>query len=230
MMRASTSLIYRDRLGKVLVSVVGSTLTGSEVRIFLAQGSTVTVLPVSITESTRDLDLPGGDIMLYLLLRGTSRQRLLHRAGWLPLQLDASLAHYTHEIRIDLEASSSQLDIGGKEVSLGDIVAVGEKVCSSFFRPASTELQLEILGRPEVLLTLIEGWVDHIMNRAISSWVTNSMQLDEVVRRRRASVRPTREVFQGLPGLELCPCLVHDAESLWAAMGHRHRAAGRDGV
>ena len=230
MMRTSASLIYRDRLSKVLASVAGSTLTGSEVGISLTKGATVTVLPANVAEFTRDLDLPDGDVMLYLLLREAARQRLFQGVSWLSPQLEALLAHYAREIRIDFEALSSQLEIGDDEVSLEEIVAVGEKVRGSFFKPASTELQLEILGRLEVLLALIEGWVDHVTNRAASSWMTNATQLDEVVRRRRASADPTREVFRDLLGLELRPRLIRDAENLWAAMEHRHGALERDGV
>ena len=230
MMRTSASLIYRDRLSKVLASVAGSTLTGSEVGISLTRGAAVTVLPANVAEFTRDLDLPDGDVMLYLLLREAARQRLFQGVSWLSPQLEALLAHYAREIRIDFEALSSQLEIGDDEVSLEEIVAVGEKVRGSFFKPASTELQLEILGRLEVLLALIEGWVDHVTNRAASSWMTNATQLDEVVRRRRASADPTREVFRDLLGLELRPRLIRDAENLWAAMEHRHGALERDGV
>ena len=230
MMRTSASLIYRDRLSKVLASVAGSTLTGSEVGISLTRGTAVTVLPANVAEFTRDLDLPDGDVMLYLLLREAARQRLFQGVSWLSPQLEALLAHYAREIRIDFEALSSQLEIGDDEVSLEEIVAVGEKVRGSFFKPASTELQLEILGRLEVLLALIEGWVDHVTNRAASSWMTNATQLDEVVRRRRASADPTREVFRDLLGLELRPRLIRDAENLWAAMEHRHGALERDGV
>ena len=230
MMRTSASLIYRDRLSKVLASVAGSTLTGSEVGISLTEGAAVTVLPANVAEFTRDLDLPDSDVMLYLLLREAARQRLFQGISWLSPQLEALLAHYAREIRIDFEALSSQLDIGDEEVSLEEIVAVGEKVRGSFFKPASTDLQLEILGRLEVLLALIEGWVDHVTNRAASSWMTNSTQLDEVIRRRRASADPTREVFRDLLGLDLRPRLIRDAENLWAAMEHRHGALERDGV
>ena len=230
MMRTSASLIYRDRLSKVRASVAGSTLTGSEVGISLTEGAAVTVLPANVAEFTRDLDLPDSDVMLYLLLREAARQRLFQGISWLSPQLEALLAHYAREIRIDFEALSSQLDIGDEEVSLEEIVAVGEKVRGSFFKPASTDLQLEILGRLEVLLALIEGWVDHVTNRAASSWMTNSTQLDEVIRRRRASADPTREVFRDLLGLDLRPRLIRDAENLWAAMEHRHGALERDGV
>lgn len=157
MMRTSASLIYYDWLDKVLTSVAGSTLIGSEVRTSLVRDSVVTVLPVSIAEFTRDLDLPDGNVILYLLLHEASRQWLFYGIRWLPPQLDALLAHYAHEIRIDFEALSLWLDIGGEEVPPGDIVAIGEKVHGPLFKSASTELQLEVLGRLEALLALIEG-------------------------------------------------------------------------
>ena len=229
-MRSSASLIYRDRLSKVVAAVAGSTLTGSEVGIALAEDAEVAVLPANVAEFTRDLDLPDSDVMLYLLLREAARQRLFQGVSWLSPQVEALLAHYAREIRIDFEALSSQLDISDDEVSLEEIVAVGEKVRGSFFKPASTELQLEILGRLEVLLALIEGWVDHVTNRAAANWMTTATQLDEVVRRRRASAEPTRDVFRDLLGLELRPRLIRDAENLWAVMEHRHGALERDGV
>ena len=229
MMRTSASLIYRDRLGKVLAAVAASTLTGSEVGIALTKESVVTLLPSNIAEFTRDLDLPARDVMIYLLLREAARQRLFNSIGWLSPQLDALLAHFAREIKIDFDALSSQFEIG-EDLSLEDIVAVGEKVRGSFFKPASTDRQLEILGRLEVLLALIEGWVDHVTNRAATTWMTNATQLDELVRRRRASAGPTREVLRDLLGLELRPRLIRDAENLWASLEHRYGSGGRDEV
>ena len=230
MMRTSASLIYRDRLGKVLAAVAATTLTGSEIGISLTSGSAVTVLPTNIAEFTRDLDLSKRDVMIYLLLREAARQRLFNSIGWLSPQLDALLAHFFREIKIDFEALSSQFDFGGEEFSLEEIVAVGEKVRGSFFKPASTQQQLEILGRLEVLLALIEGWVDHVTNRATASWMADAPQLDELIRRRRASAGPTREVFRDLLGLELRPRLIRDAENLWASLEHRYGFNERDGV
>ncbi|TRY17495.1 zinc-dependent metalloprotease [Tessaracoccus rhinocerotis] len=231
MMKQSASLIYRDRLKKVLAEVAGSTLTGTEIGINLLPRARVTILPSNVAEFTRDLEIPEADVLLYLVLREAARIRLFHHVTWLGPQLNALLAHYAREIVIDFEAISSELDPSSLEqFSLEDIVAVGERVRGSFFKPASTETQLEILGRLELLLALIEGWVDHVTFRATEAWMPNAGSLSEVVRRRRAAGGPTKDVFSNLLGLDLRPRVVRDAENLWAAIEHERGAEGRDAV
>ncbi|MDO5067516.1 MAG: zinc-dependent metalloprotease [Propionibacteriaceae bacterium] len=229
MMRTAASLMYRERLAKVLAAVAGSTLTGSEIGIRLAAGSQATVLPANVAEFTRDLDLPERDVMIHLLIRESARQRLFDSVGWLSPQLEALLAHFAREIHIDFEALGEQIQPSMEGMNLEEIVAVSEQVQRSFFKPASTPLQLEILGRLEVLLALIEGWVDHVTTAAAQQMPT-APQLTEVVRRRRASGGPTRDVFLDLLGLELRPRLVRDAENLWAAQEHAHGAEARDAI
>lgn len=230
MMRSSASLIYRDRLKKVLAEVAGSTLTGTEVGINLMETAPVVILPSNVADFTQDLELPDSDVLLYLLVREAARMRLFHNVGWLSPQLNALLAHFAREISIDFEAISANFDPSKMEqFSLEDMMEVGEQVRGSFFKPASTPTQLEILGRLELLLALIEGWVDHVTARATASWMSNAPQLSEVVRRRRASAGPSQEVFNQLLGLDLRPRLVRDAENLWAAIEH-DRGTQRDEV
>lgn len=230
MMRTSASLIYRDRLKKVLTEVASSTLTGTEVGINLMEGSPVVVLPANVAAFTEDLELPDSDVLLYLLVREAARMRLFHHVGWLSPQLTALLAHFAREISIDFDAISASFDPSKMEqFSLEDMVEVGEQVRGSFFKPASTPTQLEILGRLELLLALIEGWVDHVTARATSKWMTNAPQLSEVIRRRRASGGPSQDVYNQLLGLDLRPRLVRDAENLWAAIEHE-RGSERDAV
>lgn len=231
MMKQSASLIYRDRLKRVLAEVAGSTLTGTEIGINLLPRARVTILHSNVAEFTKDLELPEADVLLYLVLREAARIRLFHHVGWLSPQLNALLAHYAREIVIDFEAISSEFDPASLEqFTLEDVVAVGERVRGSFFKPASTETQLEILGRLELLLALIEGWVDHVTARAAEAWMPNAAALSEVVRRRRAAAGPPQEVFSNLLGLELRPRTVRDAENLWAAIEHDRGQEARDAV
>lgn len=230
MMKSSASLIYRDRLKKVLSEVAGTALTGTEVGINLMENTPVLMLPSNLAEFTQDLELPESDVLLYLLVREAARQRLFHAVGWLSPQLTALLAHFAREISIDFDAISSGFDPSQMEnFSLEDMVKVGEQVRGSFFKPASTPTQLEILGRLELLLALIEGWVDHVTARATANWMPNAPQLLEVVRRRRASGGPAQDVFNQLLGLDLRPRLVRDAENLWASIEHV-RGEQRDAV
>ncbi len=230
MMRSSASLIYRDRLKKVLAEVASTTLTGTEVGINLMEDTPVLILMSNVAAFTENLELPESDVLLYLLVREAARQRLFHGVAWLSPQLNALLAHFAREISIDFEAISAGFDPSQlQNFSLEDMMEVGEQVRGSFFKPASTPSQLEILGRLELLLALIEGWVDHVTARATAQWMPNASQLSEVVRRRRASGGPAQEVFNQLLGLDLRPRLVRDAENLWASIEHQ-RGDERDSV
>ena len=231
MMRQSASLIYRDRLKKVLSEVAVTTLTGTEIGINLMAKNRVVILPSNVAQFTRDLELSETDIVLLLLLREAARLRLFHHVSWLSPQLNALLKHFAREIVIDFEAISEQFDPSSmSNFNLEEIAAIGEQVRGSFFKPASTPIQLEILGRLEVLLALIEGWVDHVTSLAGATWLPNAAALDEVIRRRRAAGGPAQDVFNELLGLDLRPRLVRDAENLWAAIEHDRGVEGRDSV
>ena len=231
MLRTSASLIYRDRLKRELAAVAGDVLTGTELGINLLGTSDVLLVPANVAELTRDLDAPETDVVLYLLLREAARQRLFHAVGWLSPQLSALLAHFSREITIDFDAIASQFrpeEMTG--FSLEDVVKVGESVKGSFFRPTRTQAQVEILERLEVLLALVEGWVDHVVAQAAGPWMPHVAQLEEVMGRRRASASPVNTVFAELLGLDLRPRLVRDAKNLWAAVQHSRGQEERDAV
>lgn len=231
MMRTSAAMLYRDTLKHVLASVAAHTLTGTEIGIQLLAGHRVRVLPSNIAEFTRDLEMPETDVVMFLLLREAARERLFAHVGWLQPQLAALLAHFAREIRIDLDHIASEFDPASLEsATVEDIMAVGEKMRGSFFKPASTATQLEILGRLELLLALVEGWVDHVTARTTASWMPNVGGLVEILRRRRASNGPTQHVLADLIGLNLRPRLVRDAENLWASIEHHQGATARDRV
>ncbi|MHA7860144.1 zinc-dependent metalloprotease [Tessaracoccus sp. Y36] len=231
MMKQSASLIYRDRLKRELARVAGDILTGTEIGFNLLGSNDVVMVPVNVAQFTQDLDASDTDVTLYLLLREAARQRLFHAVGWLSPQLSALLAHYAREITIDFDAIAESLRPESLEqLTMEDMVAVGEQVRGSFFQPASTAIQVEILERLEVLLALVEGWVDHVAGRAAAPWMPNAPQLEEVLHRRRGSATPVTGVFTELLGLDLRPRLVRDAKNLWAAVEHARGMDGRDAV
>lgn len=231
MMKQSASLIYRDRLKRELARVAGDILTGTEIGFNLLGSPGVVILPANVAQFTQDLDASDRDVTLFLLLREAARQRLFHHVAWLSPQLSALLGHFAREITIDFDAIASQFQPENlQNLSIEDVVAVGESVRGSFFQPASTPTQIEILQRLEVLLALVEGWVDHVIGRATAPWMPNAPQLEEVLHRRRASATPVSSVFAELLGLDLRPRLVRDAKNLWAAVEHHRGAEGRDAV
>jgi putative hydrolase len=93
-----------------------------------------------------------------------------------------------------------------------------------------TEAQTAALGRLETALALVEGWVDHVVDRAATGTLPHAEQLRETVRRRRASGGPAEQTFATLVGLQLRPRRLREAAQLWAVVTDRHGQQGRDAL
>lgn len=231
MLRTSASLMYREQLKRNLAKLASMLLTGSELGIQLLPKAQVVLLPTTVSSFTDGLDVPEGEVLLYLASRETARQRLFAAVGWLGPQLSALVEHYAREITIDLDFIGRQINVDNpEELSIEAIAEVGRTVTGSFFEPASTDTQKEILARLETLLALVEGWVDEVTATATANWLTSATQLGELVRRRRAAGDPAQTVFASLVGLELRPRRIRDAANLWAALTQARGAEGRDAV
>lgn len=231
MLRTSAGMLYRDQLKRTLAKLASAVLTGTEPGVQLMGKPQVVVLPSAVASFVDGLEVPLSDMLLYLAVRESARQRLFASVGWLEPQLTALLSHYAREIRIDFEFIGNQLNLDDAEqLSLERIAEVGQSVSGSFFEPASTPTQLEILGRLETLLALVEGWVDEVTTRVTTQWLPNATTLIEAMRRRRAAGGPEQSVWQTLVGLELRPRRIRDAENLWAALTQGRGVAGRDSV
>ena len=159
------------------------------------------------------------DVLLFLALRETARQRLFAAVGWLGPQLHALVEHYARDITIDItaleEAIESQLS---SAMSADDLERAGQALAGKLFEPAITAEQAEVLERLETLLALVEGWVDEVVGHTMSRWMPNGAALTEIVRRRRAAGGPAESALKSLVGLELRPRRTRDAANLWAAV------------
>lgn len=231
MLRTSASAMYRERLKTTLAKLASTVTSASELGLPMVERPVVAMLPASVEAFCDNLEQPADDVALYLTLREVARQRLFASVTWLRPQLDALFEHYAREIRIDMDFITSQFEFGSPEdLSIEKIAEVGKSVTGSFFEPASTPAQLEILGRLETLLALVEGWVDEVTAQTCATWMPNAAALAESVRRRRAVGGPSEQVFASLVGLDLRPRRVRDAENLWASLTHAYSAEERDGV
>lgn len=230
-MRQSATLMYRNRLKDALSKVALDTLTGTEIGFSLSASAHPVILPANVSSFTSDLDASDTDLLLVLMLREAARQRLFHNVGWLAPQLIALLSHYAREITIDLDAIAQRYSPENVEsLTMEDLSKLSEEVEVSFFRPASTPEQIAVLERIGVLLSLVEGWVDHVTARTMEKWMPHAPQLAEVLRRRRAAGSPVRVVLRELIGLEYPAANMLAAERLWAVIEHERGISGRDDV
>lgn len=220
MVRAAASGMFAAQVGQSLGSLAADVLSVSDIGLPLGRRAQVALLPTNIEHFGAELDnMTEADVLLFLALRETARQRLFAAVGWLGPHLHALVEHYARDITIDTakleEAIESQLSAA---MSADDLEKAGQALAGSLFEPAVTPEQTEVLARLETLLALVEGWVDEVVGHTMSRWMPNGAALTEVVRRRRAAGGPAETALKSLVGLELRPRRTRDAANLWAAI------------
>jgi putative hydrolase len=108
--------------------------------------------------------------------------------------------------------------------------SIEEAMSSGLLEPQTTPEQQAALTRLETLLALVEGWVDVVVDAAVSDRLPGAAALRETLRRRRASGGPAEQTFATLVGLELRPRRLRAASALWKLVGDQHGVEVRDSV
>ena len=98
------------------------------------------------------------------------------------------------------------------------------------FELPDSPAQKAALERLEIMLALVEGWVDEVVALATAERMPAAAQLQEAVRRRRAAGGPAEQTFATLVGLDLRPRRLRDASALWGSLRTRQGIEARDGV
>jgi len=119
---------------------------------------------------------------------------------------------------------------GDFEQLSGDPQAINEAIQNGLFAPEESEAQLAALKKLELLIALIEGWIDEISAQAAGSQLPQIQALREMSRRRRATEGPLQKVFASLLGLEVSPRLARDAAHFFRVQGELHGIDYRDGL
>lgn len=230
-LRQMASMLYGSQLAEGLADLAVTTVSGTEIGLQVLPQAQVVLLPSNIAAAWNDLDLDPRDIEIYLVLREAARQRLFNAVGWLGPQLLALVEHYARGIRIDSSAIEDAVDVDDlSQLTPDKIQELSRRLQGRLFEPTRTPEQEGVLSRLETLLALIEGWVDEVTSQVAGLWMPQHAQLEEAVRRRRATSSPAEAFFSSLLGLQLSPRRVRDAANLWAALRDGRGTVGRDAV
>ena len=169
---------------------------------------------------------------LYLTVREEARQRLFAHVSWLGPHVLSLLEQYARQISIDVGALTQAIDVEDMgSLTSQRLVELSEQLQGKLFSPSQTPEQVEVLGRLETLLALVEGWVDEATANTVAIWMPHAAEsLAEAVRRRRATANPSQELFSTLVGLDIRPRRVRDAANMWAVLTRARGVTGRDAV
>lgn len=231
MMKQAAGAMYSMQLAQAIGKLSTQVLTGSEIGFQLLDVPRVTALPTNVAAFAEGLEVSADDVLLYLLLREAARQRLFSQVTWLGPQMLALVEHYAREISIDASALEDAIDVDEmSQLTPEKLAEISEQLQGKLFEPTQTAEQVEILGRLETLVALVEGWVDEVVAQAAGRFMPAAGALSETLRRRRVTGGPAEEVLKSLLGLELRPRRVRDAANLWAALTVDRGVGGRDAV
>ncbi|MCL3838872.1 zinc-dependent metalloprotease [Aeromicrobium duanguangcaii] len=226
MLNQAGGAMFGQQVGSAIGALATEVLSSTEVGLPLGPEHTAALLPHNITALAEGLEATQADVLLYVMLRESAHHRLYARATWLRAAVLGAIEDFARGIRIDVAAIEEQM----RSVDPSNPQAMQEALSGGLFDPRPTPEQERAKERLELLLALVEGWVDSVVAQATADVMPAAGALAEAFRRRRATGGPAEETFATLVGLELRPRRLRDAANLWSALRDRRGAEARDTV
>jgi putative hydrolase len=218
--------MFGNQVGQALAGLAGEVLGASDIGLPLAPAGKAALLPANVHSFADGLDVPEGDVTLFVALREAAHQRLFAHVPWLSAHLVAAVEDFGRGTTIDMSAIEEKVS----GIDPTNPAALQEALQDGLFEPQKTPAQQAALVRLETMLALVEGWVDEVVSQATAGRMPNATKLQELIRRRRAAGGPAEVAFAALVGLELRPRRLRDAAALWGNLRSRKGAAARDAV
>ena len=225
MMRQVGVSMWGAQVGQSIGTLAGEVFGATDIGIPLA-GHRPAQLPANVSEFGKDLGVDERDIRLYLALRETAHLRLYSHATWLRAHVQSLIEEYAQHVTVDTERIESSL----RDIDPSNPEAISEAMSGGLFDLPVTPAQQAALDRLELVLALVEGWVDDVVTEATSGRLPSANALRETIRRRRASGGPAEQTFASLVGLQLRPRRSREAASFWAAVREARGTEGREDV
>jgi putative hydrolase len=226
MLEKATGMMVATQVGQALGELAGEVVSASDIGLPLGPAGKAALVPANITGFAEGLDVTESDVLLYVALREAAHQRLFAHVPWLRDHLIQAVADYAAGIEIDTDGIEEQM----RGLDPTNPASFQEAMQGGAFEPKQTPAQQAALGRLEITLALVEGWVDEVVGLATAERMPAATKLAEAVRRRRAAGGPAEQTFASLVGLELRPRRLRDAATLWGSLRSRQGIEARDGV
>ena len=235
---AAIAPIVRSFMGSLIATQLGNSIgqlglkvTGShDVGLPLFTSPDVHLLPQNVLVWREGLENPEEEVMLFLALREAASARLFAHTPWLTDYIRATIAQYGKGIRVDIHHIQEQAEsaINSGEIDFNNPDSISLAINQGLFTPEQSQAQDQALAKLEMILALIEGWIDHVTSLAGSALLPNFNALNEMIRRRRATASPTQQLFATLLGLEVSPRKTRECTQFWSEVKELRSLEDRD--
>jgi putative hydrolase len=230
MLRQIGGLLFGAQVGSALAALAQEVVSPTDVGLPLGPAA---LLPLNVAAAGEGLEVPEDQLRLYLTLRELAHQRLFAHVPWLKAHLLNAVEAYARGITVDPDAISravSNIDPSMLDPTKLDPESLADALGADVFQTENSPEQTAALARLEIMLALVEGWVDETTDAAAHDRLPSAAALRETIRRRRATGGPAEQTFAALVGLELRPRRLREAAALWRALLEERGIDGRDAV
>jgi putative hydrolase len=225
MMKKIGSVMFATQLAEALKTAAETVTGAGDVGIPLIEPVRAILIPENVLKYADGLNIPFGEVLHYLALREQASARLFTHAPWLRDAITDSVKAYSAGIHVNIEKVQ-----GDFEQLSGNPDAINEAIQNGLFAPEESEAQRLALKRLELLIALVEGWIDEVSAQAADAQLPHSQALREMSRRRRATEGPLQRIFAALLGLEVSPRMARNAAHFFKVQGEIHGNEYRDGL
>ena len=228
MMAQMGAMNFGMQLGHSLGDLAKQALTGSDFGLPVSPERTIAILPQHVNQVAEEIGVSSQEVLVYITAREAARQRLFHHVPWLVERLVSSVEEYAAGLVID----TSHIEEATRELGLdsGDPQAIQDalqRLQGMDLSPRITSHNATAVSRLETLLALVEGWVEFVVDEALSERIPSTPQLTEAWRRRRATGGSAEKAFSTVVGIEFNAPKVAAAVELWrratVAVGYERR-------
>jgi putative hydrolase len=229
-MRAFMGSLIANQLGTSIGQLAVSITGANDVAIPLFGSSEARLIPENVTKWAQGLDIPTDEVRIFLAVREAAASRLFSHSPWLSEYIQAAITAYGAGIKIDIDSIQEQAEraLETGELDINNPESISVAISSGLFKPEQSPSQDAALEKLEIILALIEGWIDYVSTKAVGDRLPSYPALSETLRRGRATKSPTQQLFATLLGLEVSPRKMRECSHFWFEVESEIGLAGRD--
>jgi putative hydrolase len=216
-MRAFMGSLIANQLGTSIGQLAVSITGANDVAIPLFGASEARLIPENVTKWADGLDIPVDEVRIFLAVREAAASRLFSHSPWLSGYIQEAITAYGAGIKIDIDSIQEQAEraLETGELDINNPESISVAISAGLFKPEQSPSQDAALEKLEMILALIEGWIDYVSTKAVGDRLPSYPALSETLRRARATKSPTQQLFATLLGLEVSPRKMRECALFW---------------
>jgi putative hydrolase len=194
------------QVGQILGQLSRQLLGQYELGLPTAPRAHAIAIAVNVADAFGGWDLDMREVHVALALHESAHRRLYHAVPWLEAHVHGLVAQFANGTRLDGGQLQGLADELMRTVDPDDPESMQEAMSrAAAFRLEPTPEQQRILDRLQGVVCLVQAWARYEVAQAAQGRLTQLDRIDEILRRRRATVGDGEALLAQLLGLDLKP-------------------------